>query len=500
MASAMPGLLPQHCDVGAPSCPEGTILIDCADALGQLLQGKRGRKEGDGWNPKWRGHLASAVSGGQWPQTRKAAVPRWHIVDKNCQLCHQEVGTLEHRFRCPKTCPPEGWPEPPEQASLALDRLLRDRRRLLQTRAMLVLRVPRPPLERSEWFTWYLEPPVISNDCTWYLDGSMFDGKWIDFRAVGFAIVVVSDSHELLGYGHGCPPLWCNTAAAAEAWALSMALMLCPFPPRMKTDCLSLLRTAEGGLASATASSRPLARIWCRIGNAMDGNIGSLAADDLLVWMPAHQTTAAIGARILSNGELLSAIDWRANRLVDALAKQAAAHRQAPRAITRLLASARLAVRHAASLLGQVTHAANNCRIEVAQPDGSFEHRTCRDAQQHTGQRRNARRQRPLPAPSLPVQLLPASAGQEPRQHCKEGRGCKRTATQAALQAGRRAKAARAEKARSAAAAEVHVQRLVEEASSRLTVPAGRLSASERLQRVHERVRARAAEKSGILA
>jgi hypothetical protein len=327
----------------------------------------------------------------------------------------------------------------------------------------------------------------------------MLDGEWNDFRAVGFAIVVVSDSQELLGYGHGCPPRWCNTAAAAEAWALSMALRLCPFPPPMKTDCLALLRTAEGGLASATASSRPLARIWSHIGNAMDGNISSLVVDGLLVWMPAHQTTAAIGTRVLSNGERLSAIDWRANRLVDALAKQAAAQRQAPQAITRLLASARLAVRSAASLLGAVTYAANNCKMEVVLPDGSCEQRICRDAQQHTGQRKGARRQRPLLAPRLPAQLVPACAGQEHRQHCKDREACKRTASQAALQTSRRAKAARAETARSAAAAEVHVQRLVEETRSRLKVPPGRLTASERLQKVRERVQARAAERSAVL-
>ena len=57
----------------------------------------------------------------------------------------------------------------------------------------------------------------------------------------------------------------------------------------------------------------------------MDGSINRLAKDGLLVWMPAHQTSAAIGVQTLSNGDKLSATDWRANRLVDALAKQAAA-------------------------------------------------------------------------------------------------------------------------------------------------------------------------------
>ena len=267
-----------------------------------------------------------------------------------------------------------------------------------------------------------------------------------------------------------------------------MALTLCPFPPLMMTDCLSLLRTAEGGLASATTSARPLARLWNRIGHALDGSISRLAAEGLLVWMPAHQTTSAIGNRILSNGEKLSTVDWRANRLVDALAKQAAAQRQAPSAITRLLVSARVFVNHAACLLGCVTHAANNCRLEVVLPDGSREQKTCRHAQQHTGQRRKARLLRPplLPPPPPAADLQPVARGPDalPR---------KRTAAQAALHAARRAKVARAERARSLAIVEAHVQRLVEEMSSRMVPPAGRLSASARLQGVLERVRARAA-------
>ena len=39
-----------------------------------------------------------------------------------------------------------------------------------------------------------------------------------------------------------------------------------------------------------------------------------------LVWMPAHQSIATIGEGKLSNGQRLSALDWRANRFVDVLA------------------------------------------------------------------------------------------------------------------------------------------------------------------------------------
>ena len=205
---------------GPPTCPAGTIVVDFAATLGQLMA-SRSCKDQAAWSPEWRGDLASAVSGGQWPQTRRAAVPAWGIENKNCQLCHQEPGTLEHRWHCKATRPAEGWPREPEHAKLALARISQERRKLLQTRAMLTVRVPKPPAHhRSEWFTWHLEPPDDINDAIWYLDGSMLNGEWADFRAVGFAIVVVSRSRELLAYGSGGPPHWCNTAAAAEAWAL----------------------------------------------------------------------------------------------------------------------------------------------------------------------------------------------------------------------------------------------------------------------------------------
>ena len=176
LVRSMPGLEPKYCDVGSPYCPEGTLLVDFAAPPGQVLCGRASDKKGVDWLPCWRGHLASAISGGQWPQARKAAVPSWGISDKRCQVCYEEVGTLEHRFRCAATRPAGGWPEPPPSASIALSGIGADRKRLLQTRAMLVLRVPRPPLHRAEWFTWVLEPPeYMGENCTWYLDGSMLD-------------------------------------------------------------------------------------------------------------------------------------------------------------------------------------------------------------------------------------------------------------------------------------------------------------------------------------
>jgi len=65
-------------------------------------------------------------------------------------------------------------------------------------------------------------------------------------------------------------------------------------------------------------------------------------------------------------------IDWRANRLVDLLAKLGA-NTNAPSADTqKLLKSASVLAKHMAAQLGEGTFVANNCRIQVESSDGTF--------------------------------------------------------------------------------------------------------------------------------
>ena len=77
------------------------------------------------------------------------------------------------------------------------------------------------------------------------------------------------------------------------------------------------------------------------VGIALDGDIGRLRAGDTLLWFPAHRTRAAVGAATLSDGSLMAWTDWRANRLVDALAKSAARWRSMPASVARPTASSR---------------------------------------------------------------------------------------------------------------------------------------------------------------
>ena len=143
------------------------------------------------WDPTWRGDLASACSGGQWPQVRRAKVAREEI-DLRCQLCKAAIGTLSHRFECTATAPSAGWPGPPREADLARGKMTRERLEVMQNRGLLLARVPAPPEHEGEWFKWLVSPPDddLDGDYVWYLDGFILHAKWNRFGSTGYGIVV----------------------------------------------------------------------------------------------------------------------------------------------------------------------------------------------------------------------------------------------------------------------------------------------------------------------
>ena len=124
-----------------------------------------------------------------------------------------------------------------------------------------------------------------------------------------------------------------------------------------------------------------LARVWSNIACALDWKIEQLVSTKTLVWMPAHLTDAAIGNISKSNRKLVTATDWRANRLVDGLAKHAAAQGAAPKSSTALIESAESLVKHAAAQLAVATFNANNHQVPKVKPDGTVTYCTIRDAQ-----------------------------------------------------------------------------------------------------------------------
>ncbi len=473
-ATLLPGLLPNVTDNGdgTPSCND--LVVGCFGSVDKLLR-KKGCPKAAGkvselWQAKFAGDLASAISGGQWSQQKKASIEAFQVDDSRCQLCLESVGTLPHRFDCIKTRPTSGWPAPPKEAIKAIEAIGHRRREILKLRGLMVLRLQPNSFSSEGEFRWIADPHSSSeaSSATWYFDGSMLLGKCKPLRTTGFGIAVVSTDGSLLGYGLGWPPFWCTTAAAAEAWALGVVLVQCPFPPEMRTDCLALLTTARMGTHKAVHHSRPLARIWRVISNAIDTDISSLLDGHLLAWFPAHKSLKAIGEVKGSNGRRMSAVDWRANRLVDKLAKTAAEAVLPSQHVRALVLSADAATGHAAGLLGIVTHAANN--FEVCETDGSGKEvrKTVRDS----SDRPRAKRALSAPAP------------------CKQlGRGTvPKAAVERAVRPWRPPSALALDAVQNASS----LQRRVAEIGAGLSASAG-ATGKQRLEAVAERLRLRSA-------
>ena len=181
-------------------------------------------------------------------------------------------------------------------------------------------------------------------------------------------------------WASGVPPAWCDSASAAEAWALATVLKLCAQHPSIVTDCLGLINTAASGIAAATTSRRHLARVWSHMADALDGKIETLVGSKLITWMPAHKSAADIGNRLQSNGSPITRIDWRANRLVDGLAKLAAASEAASEELVKLTSSADHLIRHAAAQWAVASYNVNNHKIVTEDCDSNAKMCIIRDS------------------------------------------------------------------------------------------------------------------------
>ena len=96
--------------------------------------------------------------------------------------------------------------------------------------------------------------------------------------------------------------------------------------------------------------------------------------------MPAHKSKGAIGSVTKSDGSTVTFVEWRANRLVDVLAKLAAAFDRVPPAALKQVRDASTAVEHSLAKLGAVTYARNHHKVAFVKPDGSQGWRTHRDS------------------------------------------------------------------------------------------------------------------------
>jgi len=370
--------------------------------------------------------------------------------------------------------PPEGFPPPPEEASLALQRIGPDRDELLKHRGILALRIPSQTYRRDGSFKWVLDPFATQRDltaATWYTDGSMLGGAWTQLRATGFGLVVVDSSGELVGYGFGAPPSRINTAAAAELWAIHIAMSLSPFPPRIKTDCMSILTSASAGTATVTAHNKVLARVWNSIAASADGDVAALVEQGLWQWIPAHLSISAVGQATDHSNQRLTMVDWRANRLVDALAKTGAASVAPAPETVKLVTSAEVLVRHRLAQLAQATHRANNHSVTVLNKEGEWQTKVLRDSVS-----------RPLRLKRTPMIV---STSKKMSKKKRSITAVKAWSARPPKDAAREARAVRAS-ARAAAHAR-HLDNALKRSAATLSQPCG-IDAAKRAQDLHGRI------------
>jgi len=101
---------------------------------------------------------------------------------------------------------------------------------------------------------------------------------------------------------------------------------------------------------------------------------------DRLRWMPAHTAAGTAGRRKRSDGQRVTATDWRSNRLADALAKAAALSTRTPFPTRRLLHAGKQLVEHTASVIAVAAYTANNFTETCWTPAGKLVNATRRDS------------------------------------------------------------------------------------------------------------------------
>ena len=241
----------------------------------------------------------------------------------------------------------------------------------MSTRGLFVLHVRAPAAPDRESFRWMQPPPdLLPQDVKVFIDGSLFTGALLWARRTGFGIAIVSNSGSLLALGNGIPPPWIIDAAGAELWAFYVVASMFPALPRIVTDCKGILDGLESSPLHMCGRSKALARTWKMVDHVLDGDFAS--ARRMVTWMPAHTSLASIGQARDSEGCTVDSIMWRANRLVDVLAKAAAAKHRLPASSIQHIQLASRLYTHQAARLGKATYDANNYRV-VETLDGGIE-------------------------------------------------------------------------------------------------------------------------------
>ena len=157
-----------------------------------------------------------------------------------------------------------------------------------------------------------------------------------------------------------------------------------------------------------------LARTWTLIAHHLDDRLDQLFNARRLSWMPAHQPPSSVGNVLKSTGAPITAIDWRANHLVDGLAKLAATDGATTHEEARLFTSAEHLVRHCAGQLAAATYAANKYHEQFIDANGITKTRVKRDSQDFP--KSGCRKLKPL----LALSHVPSRSAQEEAESSSE--------------------------------------------------------------------------------
>lgn len=104
-------------------------------------------------------------------------------------------------------------------------------------------------------------PDFVRSELRWFIDGSVVDARRPELTVAAAALVAFAEA---------CISFSVSTAPAAEVCGLMLAVTSSVGTPWV-VDCQSLLATAAGASARATAASPPLAWVWDMIATAVDG-------------------------------------------------------------------------------------------------------------------------------------------------------------------------------------------------------------------------------------
>ena len=142
---------------------------------------------------------------------------------------------------------------------------------------------------------------------------------------------------------------------------------------------MGVLEALRMGVEAATGASKRLARVWTMTAGAANGCFHDAAMRT--TWMPSHGALHTIGTVMDSNGQPITALMWRANRLADILAKHAASPNRVPSSVTTAVRDFVNLARHCIAKLGAVTLAANRHAVEMVDGAGVTRSHYLRDSE-----------------------------------------------------------------------------------------------------------------------